>query len=874
MKFSSGHANVGQEGMFVTEIRAAAALLRSRGFAICKPNPNKKKPTYKGWSTRSFEPADFVEGDQLGILSGALSDGNRPGHSLVVVDLDTNEAVGQADAHLPATGMSEGRPGKPQSHRYYLVPNDTIPCWARSTAKQGARAAVEKTGHPGPFIKSFHHRETGKEVIRFLGTGGQVVCPPAMWTNEDGTHTERREWVGDEPGTPAVANFPDLWRCVCELASECGARIPDVMPGQTGQRPATPSSDVLRRAASKYLAECPPSIAGQNGHSALFWAARCVVYGFDLDPHTALQLLVDEFNLRCQPKWSDRELWHKVEDADRTPFDKPRGWLRNESSSGKHGKHHPGPGTGERASGGDPPTGEGAGCGTSTDPPNQVFADTDIANGRRFATDHAANVRYVADWEQWVVFDGRRWEVDRSETRVEALAKETVDRMALEAAALIGVIANEIARTSSDNQEELARLKERDKQARAALKHAKASADMRAIGRMLHAARSEPRLHIARGGEVFDTRPDLLNCPNGTVELRTGALRQHRRADFLTRLCPTRFDPAATRDVYLSFLARVFDSKPAVAKYVRELSGYVITGEVTDQTLHIFNGDGSNGKNVLVDTWKTVLGEGEYAHTAAAELLVGDGWERHPTEKTGLRGARLVICSETGEDGILDETKMKALTGGDTVTARFMRGDFFQFEPTHKLTLLTNNRPRVRGTDHGVWRRLRLVPFSARFWKEADKELDSDGEYPDKFKADPTLGERLRTIEAEAVLVDMVEHAVAFYQCGGTLHPPAEVTGATAEYRLDEDVIGQFIAARVREDRSGVGVKASELYKAFVAWWEEQGHSAKKVPSATRFGKAMKRKFEHSTPHGVVYHVRLLPTSASEGSEGREGCSG
>lgn len=500
----------------------------------------------------------------------------------------------------------------------------------------------------------------------------------------------------------------------------------------------------------------------------------------------------------------------------------------------------------------------------------QVFDDTDVANGRRFACDHANVVRFVADWRQWVVYDGRRWEVDRSETRVEQLAKATVDQMGMGAAVRVGEIAKEIAAAGAGSND-LKALQEQDKKARADLKHAKSAADMRAIGRMLHAARSEPGICVVKGGALFDRRRDLLNCPNGTVELRTGKLREHRRGDFITRLCPTRFTPAARRERYTAFLDLVFHGKPAVAKYVRQFSGCAVTGEVSDQTLHIFNGGGSNGKGVLIATWTAVLGEGEYVHTAAADLLLSDGrGERHPTEKTGLRGAHLVVCSETDEDRYLDEAKMKALTGGDTVTARFMRGDFFQFDATHKLVLLTNNRPRVKGTDHGVWRRLRLTPFAVKFWKDADKELDPKGEYPEQFKADPDLGNLLITTEAEGVLADMVEHATAFYARKGVLNPPSEVTRATAAYRDAEDMIGQFFTAKVRAD-CNASVKGADFYKAFVAWWEAEGHNPKRVPSATKFGREAKRKFLHSTPHSVVYQVYIVGDGASPPSEGSEG---
>ncbi len=316
-------------------VRAAAATLRARGFALCKPDAKEKAPTYEGWSAKSLDAADFNDGDEVGILGGPLSDGNAVAHALVIIDLDTAEAVARADGHLPPTGMAEGRPGKPRSHRYYLVPNDSIPLWAVSHAKQAARAAIEQKGHAGPFKKGFDHRETGARVIDFVGTGGQCVCPPARHPSG-----ERREWDGDLPGLPAVVPFTDLWRAVCELASACGAKIPDVLP-RPPSPPRPPSADPERKVierALKYLAKMEASVAGSNGHGALFKAARALVYGFDLPPAEALSILRDEFNPRCQPAWSERELEHKVEDADRVPFDKPRGWLRDAERPNPRGR--------------------------------------------------------------------------------------------------------------------------------------------------------------------------------------------------------------------------------------------------------------------------------------------------------------------------------------------------------------------------------------------------------------------------------------------------------------------------------------------------------------------------------------------------------
>jgi hypothetical protein len=312
----------------------SATDLRARGLALCKPDPGEKKPTYRGWSTYSREPGDFLPGDLIGIICGPLSDGNRPGHALIVPDLDAPEALARADAFLPPTGMEEGRPGKERDHRYYLVPVATIPPWAESQARQGAPAARAKTGHPGPSLKHFKHAITKKPIIDFPGTGGQVVCP------SDGN---QRRWVGDEPGEPAVVPFSELWDAVCKLALACGAKVPDtdeaeVEEEEEPEQPEQPRTHAhngheqtidarMRRRIRAYLAKCDPAVSGQNGHGDTYWPARAVCYGFDLGEELGFKVLWEVFNPRCQPPWTEEELRHKCHDADTLPFRKPRGWL-------------------------------------------------------------------------------------------------------------------------------------------------------------------------------------------------------------------------------------------------------------------------------------------------------------------------------------------------------------------------------------------------------------------------------------------------------------------------------------------------------------------------------------------------------------------
>ena len=311
-----------------------AARLRAMGFALCKLDPETKRPLEAGWPTRSLEASDFADGEVFGVIGGSLSNGNLVGHACVIVDLDAADAVARADEYMPATGMIEGRAGKLKSHRYYIVPFESIPPWGVSAAEQAAPAAIQATGHAGPFKKGLDHRETGARVIDFIGTGGQAVCPPALHPSG-----EPREWEGGQPGEAAVVPFLELWDMVCQLASACGARMPDVQPRPLSSKPSPRPAKSLLERASKYLAKITGAVSGCSGHAKLFTAARAMVYGFDLSFEDAFKLLSEEYNPRCEPPWSERELRHKIEDADRVPFNKPRGWLRDAESPSRNGKH-------------------------------------------------------------------------------------------------------------------------------------------------------------------------------------------------------------------------------------------------------------------------------------------------------------------------------------------------------------------------------------------------------------------------------------------------------------------------------------------------------------------------------------------------------
>ncbi len=227
----------------------------------------------------------------------------------------------------------------------------------------------------------------------------------------------------------------------------------------------------------------------------------------------------------------------------------------------------------------------------------------------------------------------------------------------------------------------------------------------------------------------------LLNVPNGTLDLRSGTLREHRREDLITQLCPVDYDPAAECPLWHqtlnTFFARPHRERQAeLIDYFHRGAGKSLAGVVRDHVLLFAYGTGSNGKSTMLNALQETLGP-DYAMKATAGLLMASKTDAHPTGLTDLYGKRLVVAIETESGRRLNETLVKELTGGDKIRARRMREDFWEFSPTHSIVLATNHKPTVRGTDHGIWRRLRLLPFTVSIPDgQADKSM------PEKLRAE------------------------------------------------------------------------------------------------------------------------------------------
>jgi putative DNA primase/helicase len=419
----------------------------------------------------------------------------------------------------------------------------------------------------------------------------------------------------------------------------------------------------------------------------------------------------------------------------------------------------------------------------------QSYNLTDLGNAERFVSQHGENVRYCYPWARFLVWTGAQWERDEA-GKVYRLAKETVRGIYQEAA-------------ESENET----------RRKALAQHATRSEAEAKIKAMLELAKSE----IPVSPEELDADPWLLNAPNGTVDLRTGELREHCREDLITKIAPVEYRPDAPAPAWGAFLEQVLPSEDLRA-FVQRAAGYSATGDTSEQCLFINHGVGANGKSTCQEAIAAALGD--YAMRAPTEMLLAKRSGGVPNDVARLKGSRFVAASETEEGRRLAESLVKDLTGGDTITARFMRAEFFDFKPTHKLWLSTNHKPEIRGTDTAIWRRIRLIPWSVTIPPaEQDKKLPA-----------------VLRHELPGILAWIVRGSLEWRREG--LRPPEEVRRATGAYRAEMDVLAGFLSdcCEVGRDQRAY---ASDLYKAYKLWCDDTGEQRE---TQTKFGRRLTEK--------------------------------
>ena len=449
------------------------------------------------------------------------------------------------------------------------------------------------------------------------------------------------------------------------------------------------------------------------------------------------------------------------------------------------------------------------GNGRGTTQPAGGYNLTDLGNARRLVHRHGRNLRYCWLWRKWLVWDGKRWVKDDT-GEVYRLAKETVSSIYQEAAAA----------PNDEARKELG-------------KHATRSEAGARIKEMVDLARSD----VPVMPDELDASPDLLNTESGTIDLRTGELREHRREDLITKIAPTTYRPDAAAPTWEAFLERVLPGEDLRA-FVQRAVGYSATGDTSEQCMFINHGGGANGKSTFQEAIAAALGD--YAMRAPTEMLLAKRSDGVPNDVARLKGARFVSASETEEGRRLAESRIKDLTGQDTITARFMKAEWFDFAPTHKLWLSTNHKPEIRGTDAAIWRRIRLVP-----WAVTIPPAEQDKKLPIALRH-----------ELAGILAWVVRGCLQWRREG--LQAPDEVRQATGEYRAEMDVLAGFLVECCELD-TGHWEYAKDLYECYKRWCDENGERPE--PQRKFGGRLGERGFQRdrggSRGAGIWRGVRL-----------------
>lgn len=772
-----------------------ARWLRGRGFSIIpldhpadpiadSPKQIGKVPALPTWEQYQTEPADdatlarwFGNGRQrnIGIVCGAVS-------GIVAIDIDSLEAKNWAQDHLPFTPMKTRT--ATGEHWYYRHCGTPV--------RNKARIVTT----------------TGKIKLDCRGDGGYVVAPGSL--HASGVQYERLgDWKTPLDSLPV---FDSAWI----------APPTPTPPPKTKQRliptDNLPPAAVETRARA-YLAAMGPAIEGQGGDAHTFRAAGVLVNDFGLDDATAFAIL-HAWNQTCVPPWNDAELDTKIRNGRRYGSHpsgekiesitacRPSDSLVNfEARNAPESSGLDNPDNADVASN---TCGESAIRGTAISDsavlsvPARGFPLTDLGNAEYFAALYGNHLRYDHRRERWLVWSGHRWQPDAD-------------------AAVYRHAATAIRRRLHD----AARLDDSEARARVA-KWALSSESRGRLEALIVLARTKQP--IADAGDRWDTQSMLLGVPNGVIDLTTGQLRAGQRDDRITMCAGAPFISDSTCPRWEQFQSEIFAGDASLVAYVQKVMGYSLTGDTSEQILILGHGIGSNGKGTLYNTFGDVLGD--YAYSMPFSTVEMQQRGAIPNDLAALDGRRYATASETNDGTRLNESRIKALTGCDPITARFLHGEFFTFRPQAKFWLAVNHKPVVRDDSFGFWRRIRLLPFT------------------ETFPVTPGLAVALRA-EYPGILAWAVRGCLAWQREG--LTAPTAVLEATATFETDSDVVSEFLNEATTPDPTAE-VRAAELYKHYKEWADRHGLGDRERLTATAFGRKLTERFRKvRTNTGAVY---------------------
>lgn len=402
--------------------------------------------------------------------------------------------------------------------------------------------------------------------------------------------------------------------------------------------------------------------------------------------------------------------------------------------------------------------------------PKKKFRLNELGNAERIAYEYGHVIRFVGDTGHWYLWDGKRWKVDRA-MQIERIANKVLREL-----------------EKSDNELEV-------KWARSC---GKRNIRMNSIKDLM------PLVPAER--EEFDRHKYLFNVDNGIINLRDGKLQQHDRELRLSKISNVPFDEKATCPTWLNFLNQIFKNDKDLIEYMQRLIGYSLTGDISEQGMYFLVGGGSNGKSTFVNTVKNLMGD--YGLQTKSDTFIKKKDQGANNDIARLASARFVSAVESEEGEKLQESLVKTITGGEPILARFLRQEFFEFIPEFKVFFTTNHKPIIGGVDEGIWRRVKIIPFTLNLKPhERDKKLE----------------EKL-SLEMSGILNWAIEGCLKWQQSG--LNEPKVVVDATGNYKEEMDILAPFLDEICYTDEpknEAIRIEAKELYSVYDSWCFKSG---------------------------------------------------
>ncbi len=439
------------------------------------------------------------------------------------------------------------------------------------------------------------------------------------------------------------------------------------------------------------------------------------------------------------------------------------------------------------------------------------FELTDAYQAERFAETFGENLRFDHQRRLWLVYREPVWTADE---------RGEVDRLAIQAARSLHANAKTIPDSTNRGK---------------ALQSAKFWQSAPGVARVLTLAKSQPP--IATSANDWNRDPWLLGTPSGVIDLKTGERRDSCRHEMVSLSLQVPYDPTAYCHRWEQFIGEVFGGDTELIEYLQRVLGYTLTGRTNEQVWWLFHGEGANGKSTLLEVVSHVLGD--YAKRVPFSMFELSHRSGVPDDIATLVNKRFVTASESIESAKLNEARIKAMTGGDRLTARPLYGRWFEFDPEFKLFLCANHRPKVSDDSYGFWRRVHVVPFTQRF------EVD---------RRDQALSEKLKA-EGPGILNWLIDGCLLWQMDG--LQPPDRVRGAVAEYERENNPLHEFLAERC-EQGERLECAARTLFEGYLEWFRSVRPGEKPL-SETAFGKRFGQLFsKRRTSQAHTYQgVRL-----------------